>query len=125
MPKTLRLEGRLGSCVPFSQRKVPFFSKKCHFTFLSKACPKILEYALAIMYHLETVRVYFYLRLDTFKQVARTVAGVELRDHLVDVVFCIFDENGTNYLFSMTGTYLMCCSFNFTLKQQKNLYLLY
>ncbi len=30
----------------------------------------------------------------TFKQVAQTVAGVNLRDHLIDVVFKLFDENG-------------------------------
>lgn len=29
----------------------------------------------------------------TFKQVAQTVAGVNLRDHLIDVVFKLFDEN--------------------------------
>jgi len=29
----------------------------------------------------------------TFKQVAKTVASIELRDHLVDIVFCVFDEN--------------------------------
>lgn len=29
----------------------------------------------------------------TLKHVARTVAKVELTDHLVDVVFAIFDEN--------------------------------
>lgn len=30
----------------------------------------------------------------TLKHVARTVAKVDLTDHLVDVVFAIFDENG-------------------------------
>jgi len=30
----------------------------------------------------------------TLKHVARTVAHVELSDHLVDVVFVLFDENG-------------------------------
>lgn len=29
----------------------------------------------------------------TFKQVAKTVTGIDLNDHLVDIVFCIFDEN--------------------------------
>lgn len=33
----------------------------------------------------------------TFKHVAKTVAKVELTDHLVDVVFAIFDENGEHY----------------------------
>ena len=31
---------------------------------------------------------------ETLKHVARTVAHVELSDHLVDVVFVLFDENG-------------------------------
>ncbi|XP_057298068.1 calcium uptake protein 1, mitochondrial-like [Hydractinia symbiolongicarpus] len=34
----------------------------------------------------------------TLKQVAKTVAGVDLRDHLVDIVFSIFDENGDDEL---------------------------
>ena len=33
--------------------------------------------------------------LDDFKKVSKAVAGVELNDHLVDLVFVIFDENGT------------------------------
>ena len=32
--------------------------------------------------------------LDDFKKVSKAVAGVELNDHLVDLVFVIFDENG-------------------------------
>ena len=32
--------------------------------------------------------------LDDFKKVSKAVAGVELSDHLVDLVFVIFDENG-------------------------------
>ena len=36
----------------------------------------------------------FFSILATFKHVAQTVAGVALRDHLVDVVFTLFDENG-------------------------------
>jgi len=31
---------------------------------------------------------------DTLKHVAKTVAHVNLSDHLVDVVFVLFDENG-------------------------------
>lgn len=31
---------------------------------------------------------------DDFKKVSKAVAGVELSDHLVDLVFVIFDENG-------------------------------
>jgi len=34
----------------------------------------------------------------TFKQVAKTVANIQLRDHLVDVVFSIFDENEDGFL---------------------------
>lgn len=34
----------------------------------------------------------------TLKHVARTVAKVTLSDHLIDVVFTIFDENGDNEL---------------------------
>jgi len=41
---------------------------------------------------------------DTLKHVARTVAHVELSDHLVDVVFVLFDENGQ--LFTVTMQYL-------------------
>ena len=31
---------------------------------------------------------------ETFKQVARTVTGVNLTDNIVDVVYKMFDENG-------------------------------
>ena len=31
---------------------------------------------------------------DTFKQVAKTVTDVHLRDNVVDVVYKMFDENG-------------------------------
>lgn len=31
---------------------------------------------------------------ETLKHVAKTVAHVNLSDHLVDVVFVLFDENG-------------------------------
>ncbi len=31
---------------------------------------------------------------ETFKRVAHLVSGVRLRDHIVDVVFKMFDENG-------------------------------
>jgi len=31
---------------------------------------------------------------STFRHVAKTVADVKLSDHLIDVVFAIFDENG-------------------------------
>uniref|UniRef100_A0A8D8TSK4 Calcium uptake protein 1 homolog, mitochondrial n=1 Tax=Cacopsylla melanoneura TaxID=428564 RepID=A0A8D8TSK4_9HEMI len=34
----------------------------------------------------------------TLKHVARTVAHVELDDHVIEVVFCIFDENGDGQL---------------------------
>lgn len=35
---------------------------------------------------------------DDFKKVSKAVAGVELNDHLVDLVFVIFDENGDGEL---------------------------
>lgn len=35
-----------------------------------------------------------FLLPDTLKHVARTVAHVNLSDHLVNVVFTLFDENG-------------------------------
>lgn len=34
----------------------------------------------------------------TFKHVAHTVAGVDLSDHVIDVVFVLFDENGDGKL---------------------------
>ena len=40
--------------------------------------------------------LYFYFChvTDTFKQVAKTVTDVHLRDNVVDVVYKMFDENG-------------------------------
>jgi len=35
---------------------------------------------------------------ETFQQVAKTVAGVNLTDHVVNIVFCIFDENQDDHL---------------------------
>ena len=35
---------------------------------------------------------------STFKHVAHTVAGVNLSDHVIDVVFVLFDENGDGKL---------------------------
>ena len=35
---------------------------------------------------------------DDFKRVSKAVAGIELDDHLIDVVFVIFDENNDNEL---------------------------
>lgn len=35
---------------------------------------------------------------ETMKRVAQTVAGVELSDHIIDVVFVLFDENGDGKL---------------------------
>lgn len=34
----------------------------------------------------------------TFKHVVKTVAGVELTDHVVDVIFTLFDEDGNDLL---------------------------
>ncbi len=35
---------------------------------------------------------------DTMKHVAKTVANVDLSDHVIDVVFVLFDENGDGKL---------------------------
>lgn len=35
---------------------------------------------------------------ETMKHVAKTVAGVDLSDHVIDVVFVLFDENGDGKL---------------------------
>lgn len=35
---------------------------------------------------------------ETLKHVAATVAGVKLSDHVVELVFTLFDENGENCL---------------------------
>ena len=35
---------------------------------------------------------------STMKHVAQTVSGVELSDHVIDVVFVLFDENGDGKL---------------------------
>jgi len=46
-----------------------------------------------IQYRL-TVLFLFSLFAATFKQVAKTVTDVNLRDNVVDVVYKMFDENG-------------------------------
>ena len=48
------------------------------------------------LYHFATqfTLVTNFITLDDFKKVSKAVAGVELNDHLVDLVFVIFDENG-------------------------------
>jgi len=38
--------------------------------------------------------------LDDFRKVSKAVAGVELNDHLIDLVFVIFDENGMSLNYS-------------------------
>ena len=43
--------------------------------------------------HIVKLKTNFF-SLDDFKKVSKAVAGVELNDHLVDLVFVIFDENG-------------------------------
>ena len=40
----------------------------------------------------------FSFNTETFKQVASLVAGVELTDHIIDIVFAIFDENRKFFL---------------------------
>ena len=55
----------------------------------------IFEVDVALsMYHAAGASV----NKDDFKRVSKAVAGVELDDHLVDVVFVIFDENNDNEL---------------------------
>lgn len=36
---------------------------------------------------------FFFLFLVTLKHVAKTVAHVDLNDHMINVIFTIFDEN--------------------------------
>ena len=38
------------------------------------------------------------IQRSTMKHVAHTVAGVELSDHIIDVVFVLFDEDGDGKL---------------------------
>ena len=40
---------------------------------------------------------------DTMRHVAKTVAGVELSDHVIDVVFVLFDEDGDGRLSNKVG----------------------
>ena len=41
------------------------------------------------------LKIFFNLSFsETFKRVALLVSGVKLQDHVVDVVFKMFDENG-------------------------------
>ena len=42
--------------------------------------------------------LFIFLSKATFKHVARTVAHVELADHVVAIVFSIFDIDGINKL---------------------------
>ena len=44
--------------------------------------------------HVYIILFHLFFTLDDFKKVSKAVAGVELNDHLVDLVFVIFDENG-------------------------------
>ena len=42
---------------------------------------------------------------DTMRHVAKTVAGVELSDHVIDVVFVLFDEDGDGRLSNKVSAY--------------------
>ena len=49
-------------------------------------------------YHVVYILQYAFMCLsETFKRVAHLVSGVRLRDHIVDVVFTMFDENGKGF----------------------------
>lgn len=60
------------------------------FVVLRSACSVMIAYDV-----LQDVKCIIYI--DDFKKVSKAVAGVELNDHLVDLVFVIFDENGMTY----------------------------
>jgi hypothetical protein len=42
--------------------------------------------------------VFLFLFVGVFKHVAKTVSNVVLSDHLVEVVFCLFDDDGDGKL---------------------------
>lgn len=46
---------------------------------------------------------------DTMQQVAKTVAKVELSDHVCDVVFALFDCDGECCPFSIPTIFSACC----------------
>ena len=56
----------------------------------------------------------------TLKHVAKTVAHVDLSDHVIDVVFKIFDENSKCiFLFSYMYKDYMCPSFSNTIMNKR------
>lgn len=48
----------------------------------------------SVIHRLTALLLLFPLLAATFKQVAKTVTDVNLRDNVVDVVYKMFDENG-------------------------------
>lgn len=54
-----------------------------------------------VLYRLTVLLLLFSLLTATFKQVAKTVTDVNLRDNVVDVVYKMFDENGKPTDFSL------------------------
>lgn len=55
----------------------------------------------SVIYRLTVLLLLFSLLTATFKQVAKTVTDVNLRDNVVDVVYKMFDENGKPTDFSL------------------------
>lgn len=58
----------------------------------------------SVIYRLTVLLLLFSLLTATFKQVAKTVTDVNLRDNVVDVVYKMFDENGKPTDFSLLST---------------------
>lgn len=51
----------------------------------------------------ETLVYIFAIFSETLKHVAKTVAHVDLTDHVVNIVFTLFDENGKSVLELLQG----------------------
>lgn len=60
---------------------------------LSLLFPSTIHTRLVLMYN-----VAFFLLVADLKNVSEAVAGVILRDHLVDVVITLFDEDGKLFI---------------------------
>lgn len=58
-----------------------------------------------LIYSYEYCCVFLYT-LDDLKQVSNTVAGVDLSDHVIQVVFTLFDEN-SRWTENVTMLYIM------------------
>lgn len=77
---------------------------------------------MKVMYHKlvfdKSLLCYLY-NAETLKHVARTVVHVDLSDHVVEVVFTLFDENG-KYMFIFTHLNEVAgkCSFPLSCKKK-------